>query len=80
MCGICFILGGVPISSHDFSSFNFFQSYLSKNTVGLNDHILENKLLLPHSFEPMKVKEKISRRGPDHFQVTAIDMFKTVAE
>lgn len=36
MCGICFILGGAPISSHDFTNFNFFQSYLCKNNIPLN--------------------------------------------
>ena len=56
MCGICFILGGAPITGHDFTKFNFFQSYLCKNNVALNEHIVENKLLLPHSVEPLKIK------------------------
>jgi hypothetical protein len=40
MCGICFILGGAPIQNHDFTNFNFFQSYLCKNNVALNEHIM----------------------------------------
>lgn len=56
MCGICFVLGGAPITNHDFTNFNFFQSYLCKNKIALNEHIIENKLLLPLSVEPLKIK------------------------
>lgn len=36
--------------------------------------------MLPNSFEPAKVKEKILKRGPDCFELTTIDMFKVIAE
>lgn len=79
MCGICFIIGGAPITSHNFTHFNFFGSYLRKNNISLSEHIIENKLILPISFQPKKVKEAIEKRGPDHIEVSTIDMFKIVS-
>ena len=45
MCGICLILGGIPIQKHTFE-FNFFEAYLCKNNTALNEHIINNKLTL----------------------------------
>lgn len=75
MCGICFILGGVSIHSHEFA-FDFFSAYLANHHVPLPKHILENKLILPPSFEPEKISKSINQRGPDHLEVTHIDLFK----
>jgi asparagine synthetase B (glutamine-hydrolysing) len=80
MCGICFILGGLPISSHNFDSFPFFASYLHNSTASLSQHIVESKLLLPHGFEADKIRERLCERGPDHFETTAVDMFKIATE
>lgn len=75
MCGICFILGGVPAHSHDFA-FDFFSAYLANHPIPLSKHILENKLILPPSFEPEKISKRIKQRGPDHLETTHIDLFK----
>lgn len=85
MSGICFILGGVSIHSHDFSQFNFFESYMKtgspqqEHLQPLNQHIFQNKIMLPHSFEPKVIRQKILARGPDCFVSSRIDMFKILS-
>lgn len=81
MCGICFILGGASIHSHDFSQYNFFQAYLkTADCLPLNEHIIHNKLLLPSSFDPSKLKFKLQERGPDSFTSSRLDMFKVMSQ
>ena len=75
MCGICFILGGVPIHNHEFA-FHFFSAYLASHHIPLPKHIIENKLILPPSFEPERVANKMKQRGPDCLDAVHVDLFK----
>jgi hypothetical protein len=77
MCGICYLLKGIPIQNHRFT-FDFFADYLRSDHIDktienlpLNEHVIRENLLL-EDFDLREVR-RICSRGPDKFECLLVD-------